>query len=86
MKIILCTREEPSVVRGILKHLLSESIVDDNINIQQMDLSDLASVEAAAQEIIRTEKRIDLLLNCAGISSIPSRQLTAQNFEMHLGL
>lgn len=86
MKIFLCTREEPSIVRGILKQMLTESIVDDNINIQHMDLSDLASVEAVAQEIIHTEKRIDFLLNCAGISSIPSRQLTAQNFEMHLGL
>jgi len=86
MKIVLCTRKDPRKVRDVLKQLLTESVVEDNIRIQRIDLSDLASLQAAAQEIIRTEKRIDLLLNCAGISSIPSRQLTTQNFEMHLGL
>jgi NAD(P)-dependent dehydrogenase (short-subunit alcohol dehydrogenase family) len=46
----------------------------------------LASVEAAVQQIVSTEKKVDVLLNCAGISSLPSRQLTAQNFEMQLGM
>ncbi len=86
MKIVLCTREDPIKVRDALKQLLTESIIENNIRIQSIDLSDLSSVEAAVQEIKCREKKIDLLLNCAGISSIPSRQLTAQNFEMQLGV
>jgi short-subunit dehydrogenase len=85
MKIVLCTREDPIKVRDALKQLLTESIIENNIRIQSIDLSDLSSVEAAVQEIKCKEKKIDLLLNCAGISSIPSRQLTAQNFELQLG-
>jgi NAD(P)-dependent dehydrogenase (short-subunit alcohol dehydrogenase family) len=57
---------------------------------QRLDLSDLEGVDAAAVELCATCDRIDLLVNNAGVMSIPERQLTPQGFEMqfavnHLG-
>jgi NAD(P)-dependent dehydrogenase (short-subunit alcohol dehydrogenase family) len=87
MKIVICTRKDPTQVRVALNRLCPGSLIsDDKIRIQPMDLSDLTTVEVAVQQIASIEKKVDVLLNCAGISSLPSRQLTAQNFEMQLGL
>jgi len=86
MRIVLCTRD-PEEARRAVSELCSASPINKHrIRIQPMDLSDLSSIEAAVQEIIRVEKKVDVLLNCAGINSIPTRQKTAQNFELQFGV
>jgi dehydrogenase/reductase SDR family protein 12 len=45
------------------------------------DLSDLVSVRGAVDELIRTEERIDVLINNAG-ALLPGRQRTADGHEM----
>mmetsp|Transcript_23854 Transcript_23854/g.34199 ORF Transcript_23854/g.34199 Transcript_23854/m.34199 type:complete len:379 (-) Transcript_23854:61-1197(-) len=87
MKVVLCTREDTDQVRCAVNQLHAGSFVSENkIRIQPMDLSDLSSIEAAVAQIARTEGKIDVVLNCAGVNSVPFKHLTAQNFEMQLGV
>jgi NAD(P)-dependent dehydrogenase (short-subunit alcohol dehydrogenase family) len=49
-----------------------------------LDLSDLASVQACAEEVGRRVERLDVLLNNAGVMALPLRR-TADGFEMQFG-
>ena len=51
----------------------------------RMDLAELASVRAAAEEILRTVPRIDALICNAAIAQVPTRELTVDGFESQLG-
>ena len=49
-----------------------------------LDLADLASVEAAAEEVGNRVDHVDVLMNNAGVMAIPLRR-TADDFEMQFG-
>ena len=49
-----------------------------------LDLSDLASVRAAAEQVTKSYDRLDLLVNNAGVMAPPYRQ-TADGFELQFG-
>ncbi len=49
-----------------------------------IDLASLASIHEFVKEI-ETESRLDLLINNAGVMSVPSRQLTPDGFEIQFG-
>ncbi|CCK62141.1 SDR family NAD(P)-dependent oxidoreductase [Mycobacterium canetti] len=51
---------------------------------QELDLTSLASVRAAAAQLKSDHQRIDLLINNAGVMYTP-RQTTADGFEMQFG-
>ncbi|WP_353474539.1 SDR family oxidoreductase [Salipiger sp. H15] len=51
----------------------------------RMDLAELASVRAAAAEVLRTVPRIDALICNAAIAQVPVRKLTVDGFESQLG-
>jgi NAD(P)-dependent dehydrogenase (short-subunit alcohol dehydrogenase family) len=53
-------------------------------SLQPLDLSSLASVHAAADELREAHDRIDLLINNAGVMFTP-RLLTADGFETQFG-
>ena len=52
--------------------------------VVRLDLADLASVEAAADEVATTVEQLDVLMNNAGVMRIPLSR-TAQGFEMQFG-
>jgi NAD(P)-dependent dehydrogenase (short-subunit alcohol dehydrogenase family) len=52
--------------------------------VLELDLADLASVEKAADEVVKTYDRLDLLINNAGVMAPPYRQ-TVDGFELQLG-
>ncbi len=56
-----------------------------DVRFIRMDLADLASVRAAAAEILETTPRIDALICNAAIAQVPTRQLTKDGFESQLG-
>jgi NAD(P)-dependent dehydrogenase (short-subunit alcohol dehydrogenase family) len=58
---------------------------NDDIHVVRMDLGDLDSVRAAAEEILRRWDRLDVLVNNAG-GTWTQRQLTAQGFEQTFGV
>lgn len=49
---------------------MTEECSERHLDVQflQMDLMDLASVKVAAMEFMRTESRLDILINNAGVS------------------
>lgn len=49
-----------------------------------LDLSDLASVRRAAEQLLAEERRIDVLVNNAGLAG--QRGLTKDGFELHFGV
>jgi NAD(P)-dependent dehydrogenase (short-subunit alcohol dehydrogenase family) len=55
-----------------------------DVTLQELDLSSLASVRAAAAALRKAYSRIDLLINNAGVMWTP-KQVTADGFEMQFG-
>ena len=55
------------------------------LHFEALDLASLASVEAFSRTLNAEGQHIDLLINNAGVMSLPTRQITADGFEMQLG-
>jgi len=55
------------------------------VRFEQVDLADLASVNAFADRMLAEGRAIDILINNAGVMALPKRQSTADGFEMQLG-
>jgi len=56
----------------------------DRARVRPLDLADLASVRAFAEDVRSSHDRIDILVNNAGVMAIPLRR-TADGFEMQIG-
>ena len=56
-----------------------------SLEVVELDLASLASVEAAATRIAATNDRIDILMNNAGVMAMPERT-TEDGFEMQWGV
>ncbi|XP_064643951.1 retinol dehydrogenase 14-like [Lineus longissimus] len=63
---------------------IKEKTGSTKIEVRKLDLASLASVRTFAEEIKRTENRLDVLLNNAGVMMCPPMK-TADGFEMQLG-
>lgn len=54
------------------------------VRFEALDLASLASVRAFAQKMLTMARPIDLLINNAGVMALPTRQTTADGFEMQI--
>ncbi len=63
---------------------IRRTVPDAQLELQQLDLSSLASISAAAEAIRAAHDRIDLLINNAGVM-YTDRALTADGFELQFG-
>lgn len=68
-----------------LKKLKEEFGADADVGFVSMDLSDLASVRAAAEQVKKTVPRIEALICNAAIAQVPTQRLTVDGFESQLG-
>jgi len=50
-----------------------------------LDLADLTTVKASADEFLRNEKKLDVLWNNAGVMIPPQGSVTKQGYELQLG-
>jgi NAD(P)-dependent dehydrogenase (short-subunit alcohol dehydrogenase family) len=50
-----------------------------------IDLASLASIRTFAEKFLAQHRSLDLLINNAGIMALPTRQLTADGFELQIG-
>ncbi len=57
---------------------------DASLALERLDLGDLGSVRAFAENFTRDRRRLDVLVNNAGIMAIP-RRTTVDGFEMQIG-
>ena len=65
-------------------HQIKRRSPNADVALQQLDLSSLASVRAAAEDLRAAYPRIDLLINNAGVM-YPPKQTTADGFELQFG-
>ena len=56
-----------------------------DVQFEQVDLASLASVQAFAERMLAKGRLIDILINNAGVMAVPTRQVTADGFEMQFG-
>lgn len=59
---------------------------NEKVNVIQLDLGDLASVDRAAREVAATYDHIDVLLNNAGVMAIPEFTTTREGIERQFGV
>ena len=59
---------------------------EGEIVVKKLDLANLASIHAFAQEFNITEERLDVLINNAGVMWIPQKTHTADGFESTIGV
>lgn len=64
---------------------IRSSVAAANVRFEQLDLADLASVEAFARGLRETSDRLDLLINNAAVIMASRRQVTKDGFELHFG-
>jgi NAD(P)-dependent dehydrogenase (short-subunit alcohol dehydrogenase family) len=55
------------------------------VEVRALDVADLDSVRRFASEFLNENKLLDLLINNAGVMSIPQRRTTPQGFETQFG-
>jgi NAD(P)-dependent dehydrogenase (short-subunit alcohol dehydrogenase family) len=65
--------------------LKAEFGADAAVRFIRMDLADLASVRAAAAEVLETTPHLDALICNAAIAQVPTQKLTTDGFESQLG-
>lgn len=58
---------------------------DGHIEFLQLDLADLPTIKASADEFLAKEQRLDVLTNNAGVMVPPVGSKTAQDYELQLG-
>ena len=71
-------------VRDVEKGKRAAARMTGNLTVQELDLTSLESVRAAAAELHAAHSRIDLLVNNAGVM-YPPRQTTRDGFELQFG-
>lgn len=62
-----------------------EKIPDAQVSLLPMDLSSLESVASFGEEMVSDGRPIHLLINNAGVMTPPTRQTTADDFELQFG-
>ena len=59
---------------------------DAHLDLRDMDLSSLASVAELTGALLREERPLDILINNAGIMTPPTRQVSADGFELQIAI
>ena len=83
-KVVMLNRSAEKSTAAVTE-LKEEFGADADVSFVRMDLSDLASVRAAADEVLKTVPRIDAMICNAAIAQVPTQQLTVDGFESQLG-
>lgn len=65
--------------------LIRQAHPDAHIRFAELDLASLASVERFAESFAREHASLELLINNAGVMSLPQRHTTDDGFELQLG-
>ncbi len=64
---------------------LRETYPAARVAVEQLDLADLASVQAFAERMLAAGRPIQTLINNAGVMAPPTRHTTADGFELQFG-
>jgi NAD(P)-dependent dehydrogenase (short-subunit alcohol dehydrogenase family) len=79
--VIMACRDREKAARA--RDKLESQLERSSLELLDLDLSDLASVRAAADRVVTQHARLDLLVNNAGVMGTPYRQ-TPDGFELQM--
>jgi NAD(P)-dependent dehydrogenase (short-subunit alcohol dehydrogenase family) len=82
-EVVLTGRNEAKGREAVSK--IRNQFPDAKIGFDVLDLASLASVADFARRFATTHSSLDLLINNAGVMALPTRQTTADGFEMQFG-
>ena len=68
------------------RNLQIKEPIKNSISFQILDLTSLKQIEECAASLSRNLDRIDILVNNAGVMAIPTREVTSDGFEKHIGI
>jgi len=91
-RVLLCSRSVSAAKEAVQSEITKEGLdgtykaSDSNIVVKQLDLEDLDSIRKLAEDVLATEQRLDLLINNAGIMSLPTLQRTAAGWEKQMAV
>ena len=81
--VILACRNPQKAAHAGAKILAS--VPEAKLELAKLDMADLASIKAFAGAFVAGGRKLDLLINNAGIMGLPKRTPTAQGFEVQFG-
>lgn len=82
-EVVLAVRS-PAKGEAARQEILSE-VPGAALEVRALDLADLASVRAFAEQVITEGKPLHVLVNNAGVMSPPKRETTVDGFELQFG-
>jgi hypothetical protein len=82
-EVVLTGRNEAKGREAVSK--IRSQFPDAKISFEALDLANLASVADFARRFATAHASLDLLINNAGVMALPTRQTTADGFEMQFG-
>lgn len=83
--VVMLNRNESKTTKAI-NDIKEQVGAEAKVTFVKMDLSELASVRNAAEEVIDSIPRIDALICNAAIAQVPKQEMTVDGFESHLGV
>jgi NAD(P)-dependent dehydrogenase (short-subunit alcohol dehydrogenase family) len=81
---VLVACRDPGRAQAALLEL-KRAAPNASLQLEALDLAELASVRALASRVLATGKALDILVNNAGVMALPTRELTADGFERQMG-
>ena len=81
--VVLACRDQAKAAAA--RQRILAAVPGAQLEIAILDLASLDSVRSATQAFLATNRRLDLLIDNAGIMAIPERRLTRDGFELQLG-
>ncbi len=82
---VVMLNRNPEKSTAAIEKLKQEFGANSEVRFVRMDLADLSSVRAAAEEVLKTVPKIDALICNAAIAQVPTQEFTIDGFESQLG-
>lgn len=83
---VVMLNRNPTKSAAAINKLKAQFGADAKVSFIKMDLSDLASVRAAAKEVNSTVPKIDALMCNAAVAQVAKQEFTTDGFESQLGI
>ncbi|MEM9548576.1 MAG: SDR family oxidoreductase [Bacteroidota bacterium] len=83
---VVMLNRNPEKSKNAISELKAALGPDSKVSFIKMDLSELASVRSAAEEVNATISKIDALICNAAVAQIANQEFTADGFESQLGI
>ncbi|CAI6340537.1 unnamed protein product [Periconia digitata] len=85
-KIYIAARSEEKAVKAIDDIKQAEPSSTGDLVFLRLDLADLTTIKASAQQFLDKEQRLDVLFNNAGVMKPADGATSAQGYELQLGV